>query len=107
MPGSALPVFIRLGIHPLAALAVVLVDLMLFSGTVITLGVGWGISILVGIMLGIAVVLLQHRGPSRDDLGLAAGKGIVVALLTAIPTPLPSVVTAGLGTMGAVALLRR
>ena len=103
---SMLSVFIRLGLDPLAALGAVLVDLMLFGGTLATGGVGWVASIPVGFALGIAVVLLQHRGPSRDNLGLAVGKGILIALLTAIPTPLPSVGTAGLGILGTIGLRR-
>lgn len=101
-----LSVFVRLGIDPLAALGAVLVDLMLFGGTLVTGGAGSVVSIPVGFVLGIAVVLLQHRGPSRDNLGLAAGKGILIALLTAIPTPLASVGTAGLGILRTIGLRR-
>lgn len=96
----------RLGIHPLAALGVIAVDSMLFGGTVLTGGPGWLVSVPVGVALGVAVGLIQHRGPAHDDLGLAAGKGIMIGVLTAIPTPLPSLIGAGTaGTAGAVTML--
>lgn len=95
-----------LGIHPLAAAGVIAVDSMLFGGTVATAGTGWVVSVPVGIALAVAVCLVQHRGSQHDDLGLAAGKGLIVGLLTAIPTPLPSVLVAGAGTAGAVATFR-
>ena len=48
--------------------------------------------------------LIQRRG--HDDLGLAVGKGLMVAVLTATPTPLPSALVAGAGTAGAVIMFR-
>ena len=94
------------GIHPLAAVGVIAVDSMLFGGTVASVGVGWGASVPVGLAVGVAVGLIQRRGSPPDDLGLAVGKGLMVAVLTAIPTPLPSALVAGAGTAGAVNLLR-
>ena len=95
------------GIHPAVAVTVVAVDSMLFGGTVATGGIGWAASIPVGIVLGAAAGLIQRRGSPQDDLGLAAGKGLVVGLLTAIPTPLPAVLVAGAGTAGAVTMFRQ
>ena len=92
------------GIHPLAAVGVVTVDSMLFGGTMATGGVGWTASVPVGIALGVAVGLIQLRG--HDALGLAVGKRLMVAVLTAIPTPLPSALVAGAGTAGAFTMLR-
>lgn len=57
--------------------------------------------------MGAAAGLIQRRGSPQDDLGLAAAKGLVVALLTAIPTPLPAVLVAGAGTAGAVTMFRQ
>lgn len=94
------------GIHPLAALGVITVDSMLFGGTVATGGVGWGASVPVGLAVGVAVGFLQRRGSARDDLGLAVGKGIMIGVLTAIPTPLPSALVAGSGAAGAVTMFR-
>ena len=97
----------RLGIHPLVAVVVVTVDTMLFSGTVATGPVGWLMSIPVGIVLGVATGLVQHHGSPRDNQGLATGKGLLVAVLTAIPTPLPAAVVVGSGTAGAFAMYRQ
>ena len=89
------------GLHPVAAAGAIAVDFMLFGATAATLGTGWAVSIPVGVALGIAVALIQVRGSLRDDPGLAVGKGILVGLLTAIPTPLPSVLVLGAGVAGA------
>lgn len=94
-----------IGIHPAAAVGVVAVDNMLFAGTV-TLGTGWVASVPIGVALGIAVTLIQHRGSPQDDLGLATGKGVLVAILTAIPTSLPSGFVVASGTAGAVQMFR-
>lgn len=98
MGGSMLRLF---GLHPVAAAGVIAVDVMLFGATSATLGTGWVVSVPVGAALGIAIALIQVRGSPRDDLGVAVGKGILVALLTAIPTPLPSVIVLGAGAAGA------
>ena len=103
---SARVVLTTLGIHPLAAVGVIAVDSMLFGGTVVTGGIGWAISVPVGIALAVAVSLIQRRGSPHDDLGLAVGKGLIVGVLTAIPTPLPSALVAGAGTVGAVTMFR-
>ena len=96
-----------IGIHPMAAAGVIAADSMLFGGTVVTAGLGWVASVPVGIAIAVAVFLIQHRGSPRDDLGLAAGKGIIVGVLTAIPTPLASVFVVGAGTAGAIIRKRR
>lgn len=94
----------RLGIHPLAAVAVVVVDWMLFGATTATASVGWLVSIPVGFVLGLAVALIQHRG-CQEDPGLAAGKGLLIGLITAIPTAIPSGLTLGLGALGGIRML--
>ena len=81
-----------IGLHPAAAVAVVAVDSMLFGATAATLGIGWLVSIPVGVALGAAVTLVQLRTPGNDR-DLAVGKGLIVAILTAIPTPLPSLIS--------------
>ena len=94
------------GIQPLAALGVIAVDSMLFGGTVVTGGLGWATSVPVGIVSGVGAGLLQYFGLPQDDPGLAAGEGIIVAVLTAIPTALPSLLVVGAGTAGAVTMFR-
>ena len=104
---SARTMLATLGIHPLVAVVVVAVDSMLFSGTVLTGPVGWLMSIPVGIVLGVATGLMQHHGSPRDNRGLALGKGLLVAVLTAIPTPLPAILVTGSGIAGAVTMYRQ
>jgi hypothetical protein len=41
----------------------------------------------------------------KEPWGLAIGKGMIIGVLTAIPTPLPSILTFGGGVLGAAALL--
>ena len=95
-----------LGLHPAAAAGVAAVDTMLFGASAATAGAAWLASIPVGIALGIAVGLIQHRGSLQDDRGLAAGKGILVAILTAIPTAIPSATMIPCGIAGAVTMFR-
>ena len=92
------------GLHPLGAIGVISVDTMLFGGTILTGGAGWVASVPVGLVLCPGVALLQRYG-FEDTWGLAVGKGVIVGLLTAIPTPLPSVLIAGSGAAGATRLL--
>lgn len=99
-------VFQIMGIHPLMAMTVLAVDVMLFGGTVATGGVGWLLSVPVGVLLGVATALLQ-KGSYGDNISTSLAKGFVVGLLTAIPTPLPSFITASSGIMGLLSLKKR
>ena len=73
-----------------SAVLVIAVDSMLFGGTVATGGIGWAASVPRRDRLG-CCGRPQRRGSPQNDLGLAAGKGLVVGLLTAIvPTAPPS-----------------
>jgi hypothetical protein len=105
-PTGGISLLSLIGIHPAAAAGVFAIDWMLFVAEGGTLGGLWVASIPVGIVLAIAVTLIQHRWSPQDDLGLAAGKGLLVGLVTAIPTALPSAGTLGLGTAGAIQMFR-
>lgn len=94
------------GLHPLIAGAVVTVDAMLFGGSVITGGIGWIASIPVGLVLGFATTLVQ-KGNYNDSNDIAVGKGLVVGVLTAIPTALPGVITGTSGVIGLASLVKR
>jgi hypothetical protein len=94
------------GLHPLTALGLLVVDWMLFGEEVATAGVGWLVSLPVGIMLGIVAFLIQ-RHSSKDEIGPAAAKGMLVGLLTAIPAPLSSFGILPLAAFGAIRLLSR
>lgn len=86
-----------LGIHPLAALAFIAIDIMLFAPDVT--GIGWAISACVGLALVIPTIILQ-RFVCKDSWILAVAKGMILGILTAIPTPLPAFITGGSGICG-------
>lgn len=89
------------GLHPLTALALFAVDAMLFGEEVATLGAGWLISIPVGVVLGVAAILIQKYA-FKDETGLAIGKGLLVGLVTAIPTALPALGLFPFAVFGAI-----
>lgn len=93
-----------LGLHPLAAFSLVAVDWMLFSGDVASAGVTTAISIPVGFLLGLGCSLIQ-RHAYKDSWGAALGKGVVMGVITAIPTGLPGILNAVGGGLGLVNLL--
>jgi hypothetical protein len=78
-----------LGLHPLVAFGLFAADWMLFGGEGATGFLGLLITIPVGFMLGVASIFLQ-RSLYKDSWGAAVGKGLMMGLLTAIPTALPS-----------------
>lgn len=94
-----------LGLHPIAAVAVTAIDSMLFGVNAATLGVTWVASIPIGAAVGVGVYFIQ-KGTYADDWMLAAGKGIMVSALTAIPTPIPAALSVGAGVLGTVKTLR-
>jgi len=91
----------QLGLHPLVAFAMVCVDIMLTAADVATVAT---VSVLVAVVLTVPCVLLQ-RYAYKESWGAAVGKGMIVGILTAIPTPLPSIVTGTGGVLGLVGLL--
>jgi len=93
------PIFQTLGLHPIVGFGMFAVDSMLFAETVATGGVGWVISIPVAAVLTMGCILIQKFG-FGDNWGLAIGKSLIVGLLTAIPTPLPSLISVAGGVIG-------
>jgi hypothetical protein len=91
----------QLGLHPLVAFAMVCVDIMLTASDLVTVAT---VSIAVAAVLTVPCVLLQ-RYAYKDGWGAAVGKGLIVGILTAIPTPLPAVATGAGGVLGLVGLL--
>jgi hypothetical protein len=90
-------VFHQVGLHPLTALGMIVVDMMLFAPD--ATGAGWLISCIVAAVLVIPCLLLQ-RFAYGDSWWAAVAKAMMVGILTAIPTPLPSAITALGGVMG-------
>ncbi|MBU0490963.1 MAG: hypothetical protein KKA73_09700 [Chloroflexi bacterium] len=93
-----------LGLHPLVGFGMFAVDSMLFAETLATAGIGWTITVPVAVALTIPCVLLQKYA-FGDGWGVAIGKGLMVGVLTAIPTPLPSIITVGGGVLGTAKIL--
>jgi hypothetical protein len=94
------------GIHPVIALLTFIVDLMLFGGEVATMGAILPVSIGAGCMLGLIAYLAQRKWYG-DDKDSALIKALILGFLTAIPTPLPAMLTVPSGILGLVHKWRR
>jgi len=94
------------GIHPAIAFLTLIVDLMLFGGEVATLGAILPVSIGAGCVLGVIAYLAQRKWYG-DDKDSAIIKALILAFLTAIPTPLPAILTVPSGIVGLFHNLRR
>jgi hypothetical protein len=93
------------GLDPRIAFLMFVIDLMLFSGAVLTAGLLIPIALVAGIVLGFITYRAQMKwyGDDRDS---ALIKGIIVGLLTAIPTPLPAIVYLPSGVLGLIHMAR-
>jgi len=79
---------------------------MLFGGQIATLGA----SVLLSVPAGIALGLITYKAQRHwygDDRESAIIKGLIVGLLTAIPTSLPGFLTIPSGIVGLAHMLRR
>ena len=94
------------GLDPRVVVLTMVVDSMLFGGQLVTLGTSSLLSVPVGIVLGVITYKAQRHW-YRDDRDSALIKGLIVALLTAIPTSLPGFLTVPSGIVGLVHMLRR
>jgi hypothetical protein len=94
------------GIHPSIAFLTVVVDLMLFGGEVATAGVLLPIAVGVGGVLGWITYLTQRKWYG-DDKSSAMIKALTIGLLTAIPAPLPALLSIPAGLVGLVHTMRK
>jgi hypothetical protein len=94
------------GIDPRVAFLTLIVDSMLFGGDVITGGVSIGLSVFVGAVLGFVTYKAQRKWYG-DDKESALLKSVILGLLTAIPAPLPAILSVPSGILGLVHNLRR
>jgi len=94
------------GLHPLVGFGMFAVDMMLFGTEALTFELSWPISVAIGAVLTLPSILIQKYS-FRDDWGAATGKGLLVGVLTAIPTPLPAIVPLLGGALGAMQMLVR
>jgi hypothetical protein len=90
-----------LGLDPRIAFLTFIVDLMLFGGEIATFGASIVLSAPVGVALGVIVYRAQMRWYG-DDRESALIKGMIVGLLTAIPTPLPAIIYVPSGIIGLI-----
>ena len=82
------------------------VDTMLFGGEVTSLGTSFAISLAAACVLGFITYRAQMRWYG-DDSESAAIKAVILAFLTAIPTPLPAFLYVPAGVVGLAHTLRR
>jgi hypothetical protein len=94
------------GLDIRAAILTVIVDLMVFGGDVISLGLLIPLGIAVGGVLGFIVYKIQSHW-YKDDHQSAVIKALIVGLLTAIPVPLGPVIAIPGGLLGIVNSLKR
>jgi hypothetical protein len=92
------------GLDPRIALLTVVVDTMLFGGQLATLGASTIVSVPAGIVLGLITYRAQRHWYG-DDRESAMLKGLIVGLLTAIPTSLPGLLTIPSGIVGLLHML--
>ena len=90
-----------LGLHPIVAFGMITVDMMLFAPD--CTGIGWFVSCAVALFLSIPCIIIQ-RFEYDDEWGTAIGKGMLVGILTAIPTPLPALITGTSGVLGLIGM---
>jgi hypothetical protein len=94
------------GVHPAMAALTLVVDLMLFGGEVATMGAILPVSIGAGALLGVITYLAQRKWYG-DDKESAVIKAMILGVLTAIPTPLPAILSVPSGIVGLIHNLRR
>ena len=99
--------FIQLfGLDPRIAFLTFVIDLMIFGGVTLTLGLLIPIAVIAGIVLGFVTYRAQMKWYG-DDRESALIKGVIIGLLTAIPTPLPAIVYVPSGILGLIHMVRK
>ncbi|MEG0334649.1 MAG: hypothetical protein RR419_08545, partial [Akkermansia sp.] len=81
----------RLGIAPGLLALVIIADCLLFSGEAASLGASLILSIPAGMVIAVIATIWQKR-LYHDTIFRAILKGLTLGVLTAIPTPLGSIV---------------
>ena len=99
------PLLQKFGLHPLVAFCFITVDWMLFAEDSVLGPVGWAISCIVAAVITVPCILLQYY-TYKDSWPVAISKGLIIGVLTAIPTPLPSIITAASGVLGTIGTLK-
>ena len=87
------------GLQPAMAFLTVVADTMIFAGDVGSGGLLLPVAIGAAVVLGV-IVFLAQRKYYGDDKECALIKALIVALLTAIPSPLPYALFVPAGVVG-------
>ena len=94
------------GLDPRIAFLTLIVDSMLFGGDVLSGGALVFLSIFIGAALGFVAYKAQRKWYG-DDKESALLKAVILGLLTAIPAPLPAILSVPSGILGLVHNLRK
>jgi hypothetical protein len=95
-----------IGVHPAIVFLTFIVDTMLFGGEAVSLGASLPFSLAAAAVLGYIAYKAQMKFYGDDDES-AKIKALILAFLTAIPTPLPALVYIPAGVVGFFHGLRR
>jgi hypothetical protein len=87
------------GLDPRVAFLTLIVDMMLNAGDVVSMGLLLPVSIMAGAVLGYVAYRAQITWYG-DDKESARIKGLILGLLTDIPTPLPEILYIPAGIIG-------
>lgn len=83
-----LPVVGRPPLHPLSGLSILLLDMLLFGGESLTLGLAWPVLSLIGFVAGFACTMFFQKALSRDTTAKSLAKGILAGILVGVPLPI-------------------
>lgn len=86
--GSRLPAAGRPPLHPLSGLSILLLDILLFGGESLTLGLAWPVLSLIGFVSGFACTTFFQKVLSRDSIAKSLAKGILAGILVGVPMPI-------------------
>jgi hypothetical protein len=89
----------RVGLHLAPAFLIIGVDTMLFPSVGLSLGTLWPVALGAGVIVGFITYRAQRHWYG-DDKESARIKALIVAFLTAIPTPLPYALFIPAGIVG-------
>ncbi len=87
------------GLHPAMAVLIFIVNSMIFAADWGTIGAFWPVSLLIGAVLGFITYRAQMKWYG-DDNETALIKAGILALLTAIPVPIPAALSVPAGIVG-------
>ncbi|TWB15540.1 hypothetical protein FBZ89_114134 [Nitrospirillum amazonense] len=94
------------GLDIRVAILTVIVDTLVFSGTIVSLGTLYFFEIGAGFVLGFVTYKIQKNWYG-DDHHAALIKALVIGLVTAIPAPISGLFTVPGGALGLIHMLRR